>query len=501
MKMNNSVKFGSFGIVCIAAAVLMFAGSGFAENRKPESRQNIGTPVTLKGTLKMIVVQGTLPEDNSDKTFQPKPSRNVFILECSLGEFIVSVRGDGNAGGDISETDSDRKLRQLANTEITLTGIVGEGGAFFVDEKSVDQAIAQLHVVPVNHFSQPYITLPPDLTHGTKKVLVIRANFLNDTSQPLTESQVRETVFTGSNSSKNFFEEASFGRFRLSSHFDPVGGDVTPYVTINFDNTNCEGLMFTTWTQNARSKAQDLGYFQSFYRHIVVVFNTIPACTLEPAGQTGTLGNMTAVKYSYLQANQLTAYNVSHALGWNLGALASNGWKIYDGPLEERLDRGDFMGSAYVYPSNYLRLRFGWLVGNYYAITASTWYRLVSPAVPIRGSKTATLVYIPLRNSQSQLTGECMWLESRKNQGFDNFLPSRMSYVSGVAIRYASCDILNDTFGLKIIDTTPATQTFDDAPLMNGVYTDPVNDVSISTFQINNNFQGPVANITLGPRY
>ncbi len=473
----------------------------YAQAKQLLQSKPVGSITALSGTLKMVVIQATSLEDNISKTFQSQPSRKVFLLESSMGEYIVSVRKDSKSNQNYSETSAEQKLQRLANKEVLLTGFFIDNSGFMVEEKSVDEAIANLPTVEVNHFAENFINLPTDLTHGTKKVLVIRANFLNDTSQPLSDSQVREQVFTGTNSTKNFFQEASFSRFRISSHFDSVAGDVTPYVTINYDNSNCEGLMFTSWTQNARSRAQEFGYFQSFYKHIIVVFNTIPSCTLEPAGQAGTLGDMGNVSYSYLQANQLNAYNATYVLGRNLGALEAEGWKLYDGPRGERSDRGDFMGSAYVYPSNWQRLRFGWLVGNYYAITQSTWYRLVSPSIPIRGSKTAALVYIPLRNQQGQLTGECMWLESRKNQGFDNFLPLRMSYVNGVAVRYAPCDLNNNFLSSKILDMVPGTQTYDDAPLMNGVYTDVVNDVSISTYQINNTVQGPVVNIQLGPRY
>ena len=78
------------------------------------------------------------------------------------------------------------------------------------------------------------------------------------------------------------------------------------------------------------------------------------------------------------------------------------------------------------------------------------------------------------------------WLDFRQplDGYFDNFLPTD-PVVNGVSIRYANSSTMSHPSKSWLIDTTPATPSFNDAPLAVGqTYTDAARGVSITTLSV-----------------
>src|SRR5262249_44189918 len=77
-------------------------------------------------------------------------------------------------------------------------------------------------------------------TTGPKKVLLIRFNYLNDTSQPYTDATSNNVMFGASGSVGAFYKETSYG---LTTH----SGNITPWLTVGVNKpTTCDPFTGST---------------------------------------------------------------------------------------------------------------------------------------------------------------------------------------------------------------------------------------------------------------
>jgi hypothetical protein len=176
---------------------------------------------------------------------------------------------------------------------------------------------------------------------------------------------------------------------------------------------------------------------------------------------------------------ELTVRVVGHELGHNLGAHHASGLRCVAGGVpvavggtcsaDEYGDPFDIMGAGGRHTSNWNKARLGWLGGSNLA-TAS-------------GSGTFALAAQESLTSDVQLLriprgdGLFYYLELRQPFGsfFDNFAAADPA-VRGVTVRLAP-DFASSVPS-HLIDTTPATATFEDAPLAVGkTFADPEHGV------------------------
>ncbi|HEX7138250.1 MAG TPA: hypothetical protein VF219_10400, partial [Vicinamibacterales bacterium] len=138
-------------------------------------------------------------------------------------------------------------------------------------------------------------------TTGAKKVLLIRFNFKDDTSQPYSDATANNVMFGASGSVAAFYKETSFG---LTTH----SGSITPWLTVNMNKpTTCDPF---TPSQMANTLAQAQGLDPFKFDFYVYVFPRLP-CGWSGLGSVGGPGAW---------INQaLSTYVVAHEVGHNYG--------------------------------------------------------------------------------------------------------------------------------------------------------------------------------------
>jgi hypothetical protein len=286
---------------------------------------------------------------------------------------------------------------------------------------------------------------------------VILFNFAGDERRPYTLEQARRVVFSGEGSVNTYLRESSFGRVGLS-------GDVFGWFTIP---ETAEGCRFEHWGRSARAAAEAAGVSLGDYQHHVLVFPHVPAC--EWSGMAELPGSLSWIN------GELTVRVVGHELGHNLGAHHASGLRCVEAgvrvavggscSLDEYGDPFDIMGTGERHTSNWNKARLGWLGGSNLA-TAAT-----SGTYVLAAQETLTSDVQLLRIPRGD--GLFYYLELRQPFGsfFDNFALAD-PVVRGVTVRLAPD--YSSTAQSHLIDTTPATESFEDAPLGVGrTFADP----------------------------
>jgi gametolysin peptidase M11 len=288
-------------------------------------------------------------------------------------------------------------------------------------------------------------------SESTRTVAVILFNFANDQRRPVTHDHARRTVFTGENSVNTYLRESSFGRTGIT-------GDVFGWFTIPDRGDDCS---FARWGRAAQAAAEESGLDLDEYDHKVLVFPHTPSCTW--SGMAELPGSVSWIN------GELTVRVVGHELGHNLGAHHASGLRCVEGgvpvaigsncSVDEYGDPFDIMGAGDRHTSNWNKAKLGWL-GDSNRATATTSGTFVLAA---QESLTADVQLLRIPRGD----GFFYYLELRQPFGsfFDNFALADPA-VRGITVRLAP-DYSN-TVQSQLIDTTPDTESFEDAPLAVG---------------------------------
>jgi chitodextrinase len=296
---------------------------------------------------------------------------------------------------------------------------------------------------------------------GPKSVAVLLFNFSNATAQPWTPAHVRGVVFDNSNSVDEYLRDASYGQLSLN-------GDVHGWYTIDATNAGCA---YTTWANQARSKATAAGVNLSAYQYVVYAFPQAASCGW--AGLAYLPGTSSWIN------GAMTLRVVSHEVSHNLGVHHASTLDCSTGTFTGSCTQSEYgdpftvMGSAQTrHHVNWHRAQLGWLP-DVQTVTASGTY-LVTPA-ELSGSPRLVRV---ARNDGTYLN-----LEFRQPWGiFDNFSAGD-PVVNGVSIRIAPST--STIVQSKLVDASPSTTTFSDAALGVGkTVVDPTTGVSITTLSV-----------------
>ena len=321
---------------------------------------------------------------------------------------------------------------------------------------------------------------------GQRKVAILLLKFAATDAEPYTVAQAKGVIFDNANSVANYFAEQSYGQVTMT-------GDVFGYYTISINTSTCD---FTDIGNKGRAAAEAAGVDLSSYTQIQYVHNHLSSCGW--AGLAWVPG-----RDSWL--NQALNLRVSaHELSHNFGVHHASTMSCSEGGVRVTLssnaanctssEYGDpfsVMGAAQTrHTHNQQLASLGWLTGSdLVTVSSSGNYQVGAADLPNGGAPRA--VRVPRGN------GTWFYLELRAPIGtqFDNFSPSDPA-VNGVSIRISQdWSVIVQS---QLLDTTPATSTYGDAPLaLNQSFLDPLSSVSITTLSVG----GGVAtvNVSWGP--
>lgn len=305
---------------------------------------------------------------------------------------------------------------------------------------------------------------------GQKKLAVLLLKFSASDPEPYTVAQAQSVIFSGNNSVANYFAEESYGLMTVT-------GDVFGYFTISVNTSACD---YTDVGNKARAAAAAAGIDLSSYTQIQYVHNNLPCGWAGLAYVPG--------RDSWL--NQALGLRVSaHELSHNYGVHHASTMSCTEGGVRVAIsansanctssEYGDpfsVMGAASTrHTHNQQLASMGWITGgNLQTVTTAGTYT-VGAAENVNATSPRG-VRIP-RGS----TGTYFYLELRQPFGsyFDNFSASDPA-VTGVSIRlsYDWTTIIQS----QLLDTTPGTSSYNDAPLQVGQsFYDPLSGVTITT--------------------
>ncbi len=413
-----------------------------------------GSEVTLTGTLRMFHVDD----------FAGGVGHDAYAVETAAGLVGLDISGPA------PEASNGARVRVHGSWTGGLVRI-----ALRTDPTSLVR-LARAPAQATTAASGPdgesvHLTGPTAAAAAAKKIAVILFDFSDDPSQPYTPAAADTTVFTNGNAVVNYFAEEARGAVALS-------GQVFGWYQIAASRTTCDPF---GWATQATAAARAAGADLSGYTNVVYAFPFASSC-----GWAG-LGEMPGSRSWNNGAMVLRV--VAHELGHNFGvhhssslSCASGGVRVAVSTTCTSSEYGDpftVMGSGSSAHNHASQLgQFGWLPSaEIQSVGPGGPYQLGSVLDGPPGS--VRLLRVARGN------GTWFYLDLRSVHGpyFDDFSPSDPA-VDGVTIRI-SPDAPSPSYGLsqtQLVDTTPNTATYADAPLAVGAtLTDPVSGLQITT--------------------
>lgn len=325
-------------------------------------------------------------------------------------------------------------------------------------------------------------------TGTARRIAIILLNFSNDTRQPWTREQVRAVAFDDATTSvAAYYRQSSWGQLLLS-------GDVFGWYTI--PDSSAAGCNYSAWSTSANAAASAAGVNLADYQHVVYAFPSVSSC-----GWSG-LAYLPG-RYSWLNNTGTNLRTMAHELGHNFGthhastlSCTQSGVRVSLSATASNCTRNEYgdpfsvMGASSKYePTNYARGNFGWLqAANTLTVSSGGDYMLR----PISAYDPSAVQSLRVsRTSSTFLT-----LELRQPDGsyFDSF-PATDPAVNGVTVRVTT--EYTSRSASQLVDATPGTSSFADAPLAAGqTLVDPLTGVSITTVAVSPT--GATVRVTFG---
>jgi hypothetical protein len=303
---------------------------------------------------------------------------------------------------------------------------------------------------------------------GPRRVLVLHARFAGDPAEPWSPELTREKIFTGAESADVYFQEESRGVIALAGKDGP-DGDVSPWLTLSSSGSGCSQ---NAWGNEALQRAGEAGISLTGYNHYVFVFTKRFGCfwngMATGAGNSGTI---------YINGNQ-DVQTIAHEFGHNFGLQHAGSWTCTRNGIrvqvssscsaQEYGDPFDAMGNQWArHNSGWNLAKLGML--NEPNVTTATENGTYTLRAALSVSPAPTILRIPRTKDAGGNVTSWYYLEIRQQGGiFENLSDATMT---GVSIRAIASGSSPETL---LIDSTPATSTFLDAPLHVGAtFTDP----------------------------
>lgn len=358
---------------------------------------------------------------------------------------------------EVTFESAGRKITLVPSTEDALAGAV-TGDAHLAGHWLADEIFEVTELEGSAVAAQALATPAPQ----KRTALVLMVNFSDDARQPIPLGKAKADLIGGLDSVNGYLKEASFGLRELVGKAN-AGGDVYGYYTLASPKSPCDP---DRWKREALAAASAAGIGAAGYQHVMMVFPSSDQCGWGGLGEVG--GSFSWFPHPYF------TYSVPHELGHNLGLSHANAFDCR-GPNGGRVAISDnctsreyadpfcAMGGNVRHFSNYAKGRVGWLSdANVQTLTQGQSTAAIFPIETASGGVQVVRVYKDSPNGRARY----YYLEYRRpNAGWDNFGPS-LPVVNGVTIRLAQDFNRGDVTNL--IDTTPGTDNYGDAPLAVG---------------------------------
>jgi chitodextrinase len=310
-------------------------------------------------------------------------------------------------------------------------------------------------------------------------VAVILLNFSNDATQPYAAATANGIMFSNPTSVANYFAEESRGAVAMSGH-------VYGWYTVAATNASCN-TAYSTWESQADAMAAAAGVDLSSFDRVVYAWPYAPSCGW--AGM-GYMPGPTSWNNGSFDLRVL-AHELSHNFGTNHASTlqCTQGTTIValsaTCTYTEYGDPFSVMGSANTYHSDSEQVgEMGWLKAGELATVAPGGTYAVTPL--LTGAAGAAKVLRIVRTTGPSASSFFVDVRATVGPYFDTFGPTSAA-VTGVMIRLSTDSGVPmwAPTNTKLVDATPNTSTYTDAPLTVGnTVTDPVSHISITTISV-----------------
>jgi hypothetical protein len=391
----------------------------------------------------------------------------------TLDGTLVAAHGDSFAGAAGAKSIWYDKLK-TSSGEVTLAFKGNRPEGFFNGAKVRVRGTMSGHTLTVgNNKADASVQQVAAASTGPRKLAVLLIKFAPTDPEPYTVPQVQDVIFNSAGSVANYFADESYGLMTVT-------GDVFGYFSISINTAACD---YTDIGNKARAAATAAGVNLGNYTQIQYVHNYLGAC-----GWSG----LAYVPGQDSWLNQALGLRVSaHELSHNFGVHHASTMSCTEGGVRVAIsansancsssEYGDpfsVMGSSYTYHTHNQQLAsMGWITGGNLLTIATAGNYTVGAAENVNATA-------PRGVRVSRGNGTWFYLELRQPSGalFDSFSPSDPA-VTGVTIRmsYDWTTIIQS----QLLDTSPATGGFNDAPLQPGAsFFDPLSGVTITTLSV-----------------
>lgn len=415
-----------------------------------------------------VTLSGTLASVHEDTPGLARETDQFFLSTADAQyELKFSDGGpDGENGAQVTVTG------QLAGH--TLHVASSKGSSFRIRKHAAVSMVTTGGTTTTSTGSgtmQPS-TVSPN-TPAQASLAVILANFTDLATQPFTAAQAADAAYGSGTSAKSFYEEESKGRMTVT-------GAVFGWYTL--PTTAASGCNWTNWVTLASNAATAAGVNLSAYTNQVFVFPSVSSCGWAGLGYVP--GSVSVLN------GTLSVQVMTHELGHNFGLGHANAISCTVNGVRVALstaanctdvpyaDPFSTMGNNALRHNHGSELgELGWLSDSEKVVGAPGNTYTISPYF---SDGPVKLVRVPRGD------GTYFNLDFRMTYGFDSFAAGSPA-VSGVTIRLdpGTASPSSSPKATELIDTTPATASLADAPLLVGrTFTDPVSSISFNTLSV-----------------
>jgi hypothetical protein len=427
--------------------------------------EDANQPVALEGRIQRLVVSPRDPAKGVRRTAYVLETREHGDVELVFPTRAAATVEADLAPGAVLEVHGRRLL--AAPGRPAPGAVLGYAQQVAVETwRQVLAAPVETAVVARSLILDP--SAPPPVP---RKVAVVLLNFQDDPSQNPTVDLVRNHVFMDARSTAVFYKEQSYGQIVLGGKADPMG-DVFGYFTIPFNSSPC---LEAEWSKAALEVATAMGKDLSGYDHTIFVFTSTSSCQYNGVGmQKGKTTWINGLRADSKRLNHEIGHNFDHLHASSVSCTDTGGQRVAFGSNCTESEYGnpfDIMGLGPRHTNMVNKARARWAAGsNIKEVTATGTYDLVPGGV---ASNSVQLLRVAGGNDKT------FYVEYRQPAGmFDDFPPDDPG-VTGVMLHVGPSNGEAMTVGL--IDTTPDTSTFNDAPLGVGkTFEDPSGGAKIT---------------------